>query len=65
MVNDKVVNKWGVKFVLEDLAFKEHCKKLVKYANMLRERMKDKKEFFKAINMRMYFDVWDLIDKEG
>ena len=64
MVNDKTVNRWGVKFVLEDLAFREHCRKLMRYADMLRGRIKDKENFFRTINMRVYFDVWDLFDKE-
>jgi len=64
VVNDKTVNRWGVKFVLEDLAFREHCKKLMRYADMLRKRMRNKEEFFRTISMRVYFDVWGLFDKE-
>lgn len=52
----KVINKWGVDFVLQDLAFRKHCKKLMERADMLRQSGKYDNE--KVLRYMMGFTVY-------
>ena len=58
-MRNRIRNIWGIDYVIAELRFVEHCKRLSEYAERLRSEMrfKSKDDYWTAIEIRTIYGI--------